>query len=90
MAKKVETETPDPLVTVEFNGHSFSFPRDQEEWPTLAIIAASRKQYDGVVEHLLGTAQWDTLTKFAAPAYRQFMEFLQLFADTVAAECSES
>jgi hypothetical protein len=45
MAKKVETETPDPLVTVEFNGHSFSFPRDQEDWPTLAIIAASRKQY---------------------------------------------
>lgn len=89
MAKKVD-ETPSPVVTVEFNGYTFSFPRDQEEWPTLAIIAASRRQYDAVVEHLLGTAQWNTLTKVAAPAYKQFMEFLKVFGDTVAAECTDA
>lgn len=89
MPKKVD-DTPSPVVTVEFNGHLFSFPRDQEEWPTLAIISASRRQYDAVVEHLLGAAQWDLLTKVAAPAYKQFMDFLKIFGDTVAAECTES
>ena len=87
MPKKPDT-VPDPLVVIEFNGHTFSFPRDQEDWPTLAIISASRRQYDAVVENLLGTAQWDLLTKVAAPAYKQFMEFLKIFGDTVAAECT--
>lgn len=90
MPKKAETETPDPLVEVDYNGHTFTFPREQEEWPTKAILAASRRQYDAVVEHVLGPEQWDRLLTVAAPAYKQFMEFLSLFADTVATECNQS
>lgn len=90
MAKKAAQETPDPLVVLEFNGHTFTFPRDQEEWPTKAIIAASRRQYDAVVEHVLGSAQWELLVGVVAPAYKQFMEFLSVFADTVARECTTS
>jgi len=90
VAKKTDDATPDPLVVIEFNGHTFSFPRDQEEWPTRAIIAASRRKFDEVVEHVLGAAQWDVLMSTAAPAYRQFMDFLKVFADTVERECSTS
>ena len=89
MAKKPD---PEPevslLVSLEFNGHTFTFPRDQENWPTRAIIAASRRQYDAVVEHVLGPGQWEVLMGAAAPTYRQFMEFLSVFADTVDRECS--
>lgn len=90
MAKKTDEPTPDPLVVIEFNGHTFSFPRDQEDWPTRAIIAASRRKFDEVVEYVLGAAQWDVLMSAAAPAYKQFMEFLQVFADTVERECNQS
>lgn len=89
MAKKADDVT-DPLVVVEFNGHSFSFPRDQEDWPTRAIIAASRRQFDAVVEHVLGPSQWDVLMTVAAPAYKQFMSFLQVFAEAVERECNQS
>ena len=90
MSKKAENvvELVNPVVLIEYNGHSFTFPRDQEDWPTRAIIAASRRQYDAVVEHVLGPAQWDLLMTAAAPAYRQFMEFLKLFADAVERECN--
>lgn len=87
MGKKLEPEV-SVLVAVEFNGQTFSFPRDQEDWPTRAIIAASRKQYDAVVEHVLGPTQWEVLMSAAAPSYKQFMEFLSVFADAVAAECN--
>lgn len=90
MAAKKDETTPDPLVVVEFNGHTFSFPRDQEDWPTRAIIAASRRKFDEVVEHVLGPSQWELLMSIAAPAYKQFMEFLTVFADTVARECTQS
>ena len=88
--KTAEAEAKSPLVELEFNGHTFTFPRDQEDWPTRAIIAASRKQYDAVVEHVLGAAQWDLLMGVAAPAYRQFMDFLTAFADIVERECTSN
>ena len=92
MAKKSDPDQLKPevslLVVLEFNGHSFSFPRDQEDWPTRAIIAASRRQYDAVVEHVLGPGQWEVLMNVAAPTYRQFMEFLTVFADAVERECA--
>lgn len=81
-------EAPNPLVTLDFNGHTFTFPRDQEKWPTRAIIAATRRQYDAVVEHVLGKAQWDVLMDTAAPSYEQFMDFLKDFADVVERECN--
>lgn len=86
--KHAEDDAVDPLVVIEFNGYTFTIPRDQEDWPTKAIIAASRRQYDAVVEHVLGTSQWQLLMDVAAPAYRQFMEFLTVFADTVDRECT--
>lgn len=87
MAKKADTPEPDPLVVIEFNGHTFTIPRDQEDWPTRAIIAASRAEYASVVEYVLGSEQWDRLMTVAAPAYRQFMEFLKVFGEVVAKEC---
>ncbi|MEX0687706.1 MAG: hypothetical protein WD072_03440 [Pirellulales bacterium] len=90
MAKKPDEVSAknSPLVQLEYNGHTFTFPRDQEDWATRAIIAATRKQYDQVVEYVLGREQWDLLMNVAAPAYRQFMEFLTLFAEAVERECS--
>ena len=86
--KKADQTAADPMVALEFNGHTFQIPRDQEKWPTRAIIAATRRQYDAVVEKVLGPAQWDLLMDVAAPSYEEFMEFLKMFAETVEQECS--
>ena len=59
-----ESPTPDstdPMVVVDLDGELFSFPKDQDDWPTGAIVAAGRvqsgrAQYDDVVECLLGGA----------------------------------
>ena len=81
MPKKPDTEL-DPMVTIELAGQSFLFPRDQDDWPTGAIVAAGRVasgrgQYDEVVECLLGPEQWDRLKLLP---FRQFKEFLGLFS----------
>ena len=81
MPKKPDTEL-DPMVTIELAGQSFLFPRDQDDWPTGAIVAAGRvasgrSQYDEVVECLLGPEQWDRLKLLP---FRQFKEFLGLFS----------
>jgi len=81
MPKKPDTE-PDPMVTIELAGQSFVFPRDQDDWPTGAIVAAGRvasgrAQYDEVVECLLGPEQWGRLTLLP---FRAFKEFLSLFS----------
>lgn len=86
-AKLAAAADPDPLVTISYNGHDFQIPRDQEDWPTKAIIAASRSEYAAVVEAVLGPVQWDVLMTVAAPVYKQFMEFLKLFAERVGEEC---
>ena len=49
----VEAKLPDDVV-IELDGQAFSFPRDQDDWPTGAIVAAGRvstgrAQYDEVV-----------------------------------------
>ena len=81
MPKKPDTEL-DPMVSIELAGQSFVFPRDQDDWPTGAIVAAGRvasgrSQYDEVVECLLGPEQWDRLKLLP---FRQFKEFLGLFS----------
>ena len=50
-----------PLVTIEFNGREFSFPRDRDDWPTGAIMAAAEENGVGIIKALLGDAQWTTL-----------------------------
>lgn len=84
MPKKPDTEL-DPMVTIELAGQSFLFPRDQDDWPTGAIVAAGRvasgrSQYDEVVECLLGPEQWDRLKLLP---FRQFKEFLSLFSSAM-------
>jgi hypothetical protein len=83
MPKKPDsTETSEALVTIELAGQAFTFPRDQDDWPTGAIVAAGRvssgrAQYDEVVECLLGEDQWAVLKLLP---FRHFKEFLQLFS----------
>lgn len=73
---------PDPLVVIEVEDQLFTFPRDQDDWPTGAIVAAGRvatgrAQYDDVVECLLGAEQWTRLVKLP---FRSYKEFLRLFS----------
>lgn len=86
MPKKPEsTETSEALVTIELAGQAFTFPRDQDDWPTGAIVAAGRvstgrAQYDEVVECLLGEDQWAVLKLLP---FRHFKEFLRLFSEAM-------
>ena len=87
---KKQTEASDPadtLVEVEYNGHTFSFIRDQDDWPTLSVLAAAEGKFVKVVELVLGEAQWETLVSVAAPSKRQFLEFVALFSTAVEREC---
>jgi len=86
MPKKPDTtETSEALVTIELAGQVFTFPRDQDDWPTGAIVAAGRvsngrAQYDEVVECLLGEDQWTVLKLLP---FRHFKEFLRLFSEAM-------
>jgi hypothetical protein len=94
MPKKLETDTEslDPVVTIKLGGDTFTFPRDQDDWPTGAIVAAGRvasgrAQYDEVVECLLGVDQWSALKLLP---FRQFKEFLELFSKSMDSEYAEN
>ena len=94
MPKKLDTniESPDPVVTIELGGQAFTFPRDQEEWPTGAIVAAGRvasgrSQYDEVVECLLGSEQWTALKLLP---FKDFKTFLELFSAAMAEDYAGS
>lgn len=86
MAKKAdETSAADPVVVIDLDGELFSFPRDQDEWPIGAIVAAGRvasgrSQYDDVVECLLGSEQWSRLKLLP---FRNFKTFLKLFSEAM-------
>ena len=86
MPKKPDTtEALEALVTIELAGQAFTFPSDQDDWPTGAIVAAGRvssgrAQYDEVVECLLGEDQWTALKLLP---FRQFKEFLRLFSEAM-------
>lgn len=95
MAKKGETpdETPDEVVeestdvTLEFRGIKFSFQRDRNEWPTKAIQAFSKRKYADGVEQVLGVQQWELLNEIA-PKYKDFFEFIEVFGELQAEECT--
>jgi len=94
MPKKLDTniESPDPVVTIELGGQAFTFPRDQDEWPTGAIVAAGRvasgrSQYDEVVECLLGDEQWAALKLLP---FKDFKTFLELFSAAMAEDYAGS
>lgn len=82
MAKK------DPVtdtVTIDLDGELFTFPADQDDWPTGAIVAAGRVStggaaYDEVVEFLLGPEQWNRLKMLP---FRQFKAFLAKFSEAM-------
>jgi hypothetical protein len=46
MAKKTDDTPEDPMIVIDLEGQLFAFPRDQDEWPTGSIVAASRVQSD--------------------------------------------
>jgi hypothetical protein len=78
-------EVSDALVVLEVDGQEFHFPRDQDDWPTGAIVAAGRVRdgratYDEVVECLLGDEQWSQLKLLP---WRSFKEFLKLFSEAM-------
>ena len=83
MAKKTADDSaPDDMVVIDLDGELFTFPRDQDEWATGAIVAAGRvsqgrAQYDEVVEWLLGEEQWERLKRMP---FRSFQQFLKLFS----------
>lgn len=94
MPKKLDTDAKslDPVVTIELGGQSFTFPRDQDDWPTGAIVAAGRvasgrSHYDEVVECLLGTEQWAALKLLP---FRQFKQFLEEFSKSMDTEYSDA
>jgi hypothetical protein len=75
-------ETPNQLFEIALAGQVFAFPRDQDEWPTEAILLAGkvsdgRAEYNDVIEAVLGPDQWKRLV---ALPWRQFKEFLGEFS----------
>lgn len=88
MAKKAAAYTaePDPLVTLEFNGQTYLFPRDQDRWPSRAIVAASHHQPIVVIEHVLGANQYEALLDSCDGG--QLKEFIAAFSDAVIRECN--
>lgn len=85
MPKKVDVAPDiiaDTVVVIDLDGELFSFPRDQDDWPIGAIVAAGRvasgrNNYDDVVECLLGEEQWNRLKLLP---FRNFKQFLALFS----------
>lgn len=79
-------------VEIEFNGHTFTVPRDPDDWPTTAYIARINAATTGrindwmaFVELLLGATQWTLLT--TSTQTRDFKKFLDEFTTVVKEEC---
>lgn len=90
MAKKPSVTTDaapeNPLITLEFNGCAYTFPRERKRWPSRGLIAAVRRQVDVCAEQLLGPVQWEVLMDSCDGG--QLEDFLSAFADTIVRECS--
>lgn len=94
MPKKIDDETPVTDVVIEFNGATFTIPKDTDEWPTTAWLARIEATTTGrtldwmqFVELLLGPAQWQQLTTLTASKKGDFVKFLDVFTPTVVKEC---
>lgn len=94
MPKKTDDETPVTDVVIEFNGATFTIPKDTDEWPTTAWLARIEATTTGrtldwmqFVELLLGPAQWQQLTTLTASKKGDFVKFLDVFTPTVVKEC---
>lgn len=85
----------DSEVRVEFNGHTFSIPKDTDEWPTVAWLArieatTTNRTLDWMrfIELLLGPGQWRLLTSVTASTKGEFNKFLDAFGAAVKEECA--
>lgn len=94
MPKKTDDEAPVTDVVIEFNGATFTIPKDTDEWPTTAWLARIEATTTGrtldwmqFVELLLGPAQWQQLTTLTASKKGDFVKFLDVFTPTVVKEC---
>lgn len=81
-----------PLVEIEFNGQTFTVPRDADDWPTVAYLArltaiTSGRTMDWLkfMELLLGAAQWQRVVDSTNAG--QFREFLNTAIDAIKKEC---
>ena len=93
-AKTEPVEEPDSEVRIEFNGETFTIPRDTDEWSTTAWLARIEATTTGrtldwmrFVELLLGPVQWQKITPLTAATKGDFVKFLDVFTPTVVKEC---
>lgn len=92
---KAKTEPADDVnVLIEFNGATFTVPRDTDEWSTTAWLARIEATTTGrtadwmrFIELLLGATQWRQLTAVTAATKGEFNKFLDVFTPTVVKEC---
>jgi hypothetical protein len=74
-----------PLVTIEFNGRDFSFPRDRRNWPTGALYAISKDESMEFLRWLFGDEQFEALLH--TPQGLLVDEFMPAFNKAVESEC---
>lgn len=67
-------------IVIEYGGMEFEIPGSLDDWPIVAVQAASKEQHIDAIEHILGPKQWAVfLSKF--PRKRNFDEFADLVAE---------
>lgn len=83
-ADEPETE---PVVEIPFGGHTFTVPKNRDDWNTRAIIAfGSATTYDDQIEGIrlqLGEDEWSLLVDTVAPTAGLFKRFADLFFNKV-------
>lgn len=80
--------TDDTLALIQFRGHTFSIPKDMDEWETEACIAMGQKSYVIAAKLLLGDGQWALLQSLGSKR-KDIREFLTVFGEAIARDCVE-
>lgn len=89
-----DESAPPEEVLVEFNGYTFTIPKQADDWPTRAELARIRavavQSIDAwldFLELLLGEQQWRIACDHAAPKRRDLFELVNRITDAVSEEC---
>jgi hypothetical protein len=89
-----EIDSPeDDLVTIDFEGVTFSIPRDADNWSSTAELARLRAIQSGslvdwlsFMETLVGPARWTVLLQ-AAPTRADLYRLMSVISTAVKDEC---